>query len=83
MPKDIFGDIRYLKGVGLKRSALFNKLEINSIEDIFYYFPRRYEDRTVISGIGSLVPGEHQTVRARIIRVKERPVFRQKGDEDF
>ena len=83
MRKDISGDIRYLKGVGLKRAALFNKLEISSIEDLLYYFPRRYEDRTVITGIGSLVPGECQTVRARIIRVKERPVFRQRGFRIF
>ena len=83
MRKDIFGDIRYLKGVGLKRAALFNKLEISSIEDLLYYFPRRYEDRTVITGISSLTPGEYQTVRAKIIRVKERPVFRQRGFRIF
>lgn len=83
MRKDILGDIRYLKGVGLKRSALFNKLEISSIEDLLYYFPRRYEDRTVITDIGSLVPGECQTVRAKIVRVKERPVFRQRGMRIF
>jgi len=83
MRKDILGDIRYLKGVGLKRAALFNKLEISSIEGLLYYFPRRYEDRTVITGIGSLAPGEYQTVRAKIIRVKERPVFRRRGFRIF
>lgn len=83
MPKDILGNIRYLKGVGLKRSALFNKLEINSIEDLLYYFPRRYEDRTVITDIANLKAGECQSVRAKIVKVKERPVFRQKGMRIF
>src|SRR3990167_2597261 len=53
------------------------------MEALLYYFPRRYEDRTVITGISSLAPGECQTVRARIIRVKERPVFRQRGFRIF
>ena len=72
-------DIRYLKGVGPKRAGLFNKLGIYSVEDLLYYFPRRYEDRSRISPISQLGIGEPRTVRARILRTYERRGFRNKG----
>lgn len=34
-----------LKGVGKKRSEILEKLNIRTIEDLLYFFPRRYEDR--------------------------------------
>ncbi len=72
-------DIRYLKGVGPKRAGLFNKLGIYSVEDLLYYFPRRYEDRSRISSISQLGIGEPRTVRGRILRTYERRGFRNKG----
>ncbi|HNX90731.1 MAG TPA: hypothetical protein PKG81_02615, partial [Candidatus Omnitrophota bacterium] len=38
--------IRYIKGVGPKKALLFNKLGVENVQDLFYYLPRRYEDRT-------------------------------------
>ena len=69
MVKALTTDIRYLKGVGPKRAELFNNLGINSVEDFFYYFPRRYEDRTKLSEITKLKAGEYQTIKAKILRV--------------
>ena len=40
-------DIKYLKGVGPARALLFNKeLSIRSVEDLLYYFPYKYVDRS-------------------------------------
>ena len=40
-------DIKYLKGVGPARALLFNKeLNIRSVEDLLYYFPYKYVDRS-------------------------------------
>ena len=40
-------DIKYLKGVGPKRALLLNKeLEIRSADDLLYYFPYKYIDRS-------------------------------------
>ena len=39
-------NIRYIKGVGEKRAALFNKKGINTLEDLLYFFPRSHEDRS-------------------------------------
>lgn len=42
-------DIKYLAGVGPKRAEVLNKeLEIFSVEDLLYYFPYRYIDRSRI-----------------------------------
>jgi len=60
-------DIRYLKGVGPKRSVYLNKLGIFTVEDLLYYLPRRYEDRSNFTLIKDLTPGEYKTVRGKIL----------------
>ena len=50
--------IQYLKGVGEKRAALFNKKGIKTVEDLLYFFPRTHEDRSVIKPISQCVEGE-------------------------
>lgn len=37
-------NIQYLKGIGEKRAALFNKLGIFTVNDLLSFFPRAYED---------------------------------------
>lgn len=54
--------IRFAKGVGPKRAALLEKLGISTVEDAFWCIPRRYEDRSVISAIGTVSPGSPATV---------------------
>ncbi len=62
MPKDI----RYLKGVGEKRAALFNKKGIKTVEDLLYYFPRSHEDRSETKEIDSCTEGETVCVRVTV-----------------
>lgn len=40
--------IIYLKGIGEKKSIKYKKLHIETVEELMYHFPVRYEDRTVI-----------------------------------
>src|ERR1035437_2269481 len=37
--------IQFLKGVGPKRAELFGRLGIETLDDLLYYFPRKWEDR--------------------------------------
>ncbi len=47
MPSQLSQDIKYLKGVGLKRAELLKQeLNVNSFNDLLYYFPYKYVDRT-------------------------------------
>ena len=40
--------VQYIKSVGPKRAAAFNKVGIHTIRDLLYYFPARHIDRTNI-----------------------------------
>lgn len=50
--------IQYLKGVGEKRAELFAKKGVKTVGDMLYYFPRNYEDRSVIKIISECIEGE-------------------------
>ena len=49
--------IRFAKGVGPKRSSVLQRLRIETVEDALWAVPWRYEDRSVMTPIGNLVPG--------------------------
>ena len=59
-------DIRFIKGVGPRRAALFDKLGIRTIEDALWFLPWRYEDRSRIVPIAHLVPGGKATIAGTI-----------------
>src|SRR3989338_8337014 len=63
---------RYFKGVGPKKSEYFSKIGVETAEDILYYLPARYEDRSNFTAIKDLTPGEHQTVRANVVTMSSR-----------
>ena len=71
--------IRYLKGIGPKRAEAFKKAGIQSLEDMLYYFPRRYEDRTTSVSVSKVQEGQVQTVRAEILAKGARRSFRRRG----
>ena len=40
-------DIKYIQGIGAKRAELLHtELNVRSVEDLLYYFPYRYIDRS-------------------------------------
>ncbi|MBT5847389.1 MAG: hypothetical protein HOH86_12420 [Verrucomicrobiales bacterium] len=48
-------DIKLLKGVGPKTHDNLAQLGIDSVEDLLFHLPLRYEDRTRISDIKTLL----------------------------
>lgn len=71
--------IRYIKGIGPKRAEAFAKCAIRSAEDLLYYFPRRYEDRTKFTTISGLQEGQFQTIKALVLVSSERRSFHRRG----
>ena len=59
-----------IKGVGPKRAQLLNKMQIETLGDALFFFPRRYEDRRRIKGIGDISPGQVEVVKGTIAEVK-------------
>lgn len=58
--------IRYLKGVGDKRMAYYEKLGISTVEDLINYFPRDYSDRSEIVDVCDAEPDTECTVLVTI-----------------
>lgn len=78
MKKALDVSIQYLKGIGPKRAKLFSKLGVNTVDDLLYYFPRRYEDRSHFLNISQLKEGEVQTVKAQVLAKAERKSWKNR-----
>jgi ATP-dependent DNA helicase RecG len=63
-----------LHKIGEKMAEKLAKLGIETIEDMLYTFPRRYDDYTRMRTLNRLRPGEHVTVVAAV-----RSVTKQQG----
>lgn len=79
MEKIISSPVRYLKGIGPQRAKNLKGAGINTIEDILYYFPRRYEDRTAFVRIAELREGDTKTIKAEILAKGIHQSFRKRG----
>jgi len=60
-------EVVYLKGVGPARAEILASHAIHTVEDLLYYTPFRYEDRTRLTPIRDLVPGQTATILARVL----------------
>ena len=66
--------LRYIKGVGPKRTLVFQKIGIHSVRDLLYLFPRRYEDRSHFASLNNLPLNEPITCRGEVVDVKFKPI---------
>ena len=55
---DLNTNVRYIKGIGETRAKALEKLGVRTLRDLIGFFPRRYEDRSVIYPIAELPVGE-------------------------
>lgn len=70
--KALQASIRVLPGIGQKYASVLAKLGLFTLEDLLYYFPRRYDDYSNLKPIHSLLYGEDVTVIGIIQSVTER-----------
>jgi ATP-dependent DNA helicase RecG len=55
-----------LKGVGPKNLERLHRLGIESVQDVLFHLPIRYQDRTRILPIGSLRPGDQAVIQGEV-----------------
>lgn len=55
-----------LKGVGPSIAARLAKLGVETITDLLFHLPFRYQDRTRITPIGSLKPGQQAVIQGEV-----------------
>jgi ATP-dependent DNA helicase RecG len=59
-------NVTVLPGIGPKKAEALAKLNIFTLEDLIYNFPRDYEDRRNVVKIGNLVPDETAVFTGKI-----------------
>lgn len=64
--------IQYVKGVGPKKKVELNRLGIKTVYDLLTYYPRTYEDQSVLTKIADLKAGCQATVAGVIVNVSDR-----------
>ena len=69
--------LRYLKGVGPKIAEKLEKLGLKTQRDLLFHLPLRYEDRTFVSPLGSLQPGQRSQIEAEVLHASVH--FRRMG----
>lgn len=73
--QDLQEKVSTLKGVGPKKQQRFLKLNIETLEDLLYHFPRDYEDRRETKKVRDLVDGEKTSLELRVHPLKKRRAF--------
>ncbi len=56
-----------LKGIGPRLAERLAKCGIQTVQDLLFHLPSRYQDRTRITPIGLARPGDHVVIEATII----------------
>ena len=70
--------VQFVKGVGPKRAEQLQRLGINTVEDLLYHIPFRYQDRREIKTIRDLRTGEEGATIGHLVRMGRRFVARRK-----
>jgi len=63
--------IQFLKMVGPRRAHLFAKLNIFSLGDLLYHFPREYEDRAHMQPASRFPHGSNAVVKGTVVGAEE------------
>jgi ATP-dependent DNA helicase RecG len=80
-PSDLLSTpLRYVKGVGPRRAADFERVGLATVEDLLLRFPLRYENRADLLPVKALRPGQAATIAGEVLssglRATRRPGFR-------
>jgi len=58
--------VTQLKGVGEKMAQRLASLGLETVQDVLFHLPTRYQDRTRVKQIGSLLPGDEAVIELTI-----------------
>lgn len=61
-----YQSVQTLKGVGQAVAEKLKRLQIYNVQDVLFHLPMRYEDRTTLTALGSLQPGQQALVEGVI-----------------
>ena len=70
--------VSVLPGVSGARLAAMERLGIDTVRDLLYHLPRRYEDSRAVTPLAELRPGEVQTARVSVTSASLRVTSKQR-----
>ncbi len=65
-------EVTALKGVGPRTSERLSRIGINSVQDVLFHLPLRYQDRTRVTPIGSVRRGDWAVIEGVVLRAEIR-----------
>lgn len=65
-PPGLKAPLTAIRGVGAKQAERLARLGLQTIRDVLYFFPRRYDDYSCLKPINRLEYGEEVTIIARV-----------------
>jgi len=66
--------VKMIPGVGPQKAECFHKMDIFTIKDLLFHFPRKYLDRRQIKKISEVIPGETVSVKGDVIAAEEKRI---------
>lgn len=63
--------VQYLSGVGPKMAEKLQRLGIETVHDLLFYYPRRYDDFSKPEKIQNLRLGREAIIKAKIFQIKQ------------
>ena len=69
--------VRYLRGVGPQMADKLARLGVHTLSDLLFHLPLRYEDRSKITRIGALRPGDRAVVEG-LVEIAETVIRRRR-----
>jgi ATP-dependent DNA helicase RecG len=63
-------DVQYLKGVGPAKADLLAKLDVRTVGDLIFHFPRSYDDLTNVKPMDQIEAGVLQTVQGEVVEIE-------------
>src|SRR5213593_4557045 len=70
--------LRFVKGVGPQRAGQLERKGLRTVEDALFFVPLRHEDRTQLTPLRALVPGQAATCSGVIVGVSPPPPGRSR-----
>ena len=59
--------VTYLKGVGPRLAVRLQRLGVETVQDLLFHLPARYQDRTQVIPLGALRPGDEAVVQGEVL----------------
>jgi ATP-dependent DNA helicase RecG len=77
-PPGLRTSLQYVKGIGPQRAAALARKGLQTVEDALFFVPLRHEDRTRLTPLRELQPGQTQTCAGVIVGLSPPPPGRRR-----